>query len=103
MKKIKKIGVLSFGKFQGFIGALFGLLLGILYSFGGFMIDLLVSLGWITTQETPGLSWGTVLAFGALIGMPVIGGAIGFVFGLVEALVYNLIAPRIGGIKIEMK
>jgi len=49
--------------------ALLGLLAGILYSFGGLIIDILVSFGWITSSETPGLSYGTVFAFGALIGI----------------------------------
>jgi len=63
----------------------------LLYSFGGFLIDTLVTVGWITTNETPGLSYGTVLAFGALIGMPLIAGIIGFVLGIVEAVLYNLV------------
>jgi hypothetical protein len=32
----------------------------------------------MTTNETPGLGFGTVLAFGALIGMPVIFAIAGF-------------------------
>ncbi|MCT4623819.1 MAG: hypothetical protein N4A46_09375 [Schleiferiaceae bacterium] len=65
------------------ICATVGLSLGVLYSFGGLIIDTLVSLELISSNETPGLSYGTVLAFGALIGMP----AIGFVFGVVLGLV----------------
>ena len=54
-----------------------GLVCGVLYSFGGFFVDLL----------TIGLNGGTVLAFGALIGMPVIFGALGFCLGALIALV----------------
>ena len=53
-----------------------GLIFGVLYSVGGFFIDLL----------TIGLNGGTVLAFAALIGMPVAFGLIGFVAGTVGAL-----------------
>ena len=72
MVKVKKIGVISFTKLHTILGALVGLILGVIYSFGGLLIDTLVTMGWITSQETPGLSYGTVLAFGSLIGMPII-------------------------------
>ena len=48
-----------------------GLGCGMLYSFGGVVVDML----------TIGLNWGTAMAFGALVGMPVVFGAFGFVCG----------------------
>ena len=54
-----------------------GLVCGVLYSFGGLIVDLL----------TTGLNWGTAMAFGALIGMPVIFGASGFLLGALLAFV----------------
>ena len=103
MARSKKIKVLSFAIFQGFLGTLLGLIVGIIYSFGGFIIDLLVSLGWVMTTETPGLSYGTVLAFGALIGMPIIGALAGFFLGIIEALLFNLVAGWFGGLDIDFK
>ena len=104
MAKLKKIGVLSFAKLQAVIMAIVGLIAGILYSFGGLIIDVLVSIGWISSASasTPGLGFGTVLAFGALIGMPIIFATVGFIVGLIEAFLYNLFARWFGGIEIEM-
>jgi hypothetical protein len=85
-----KIKILVFAKFQAYLMGLIGLLLGILYSFGGLIIDASVTLGWITSSETQGLSYGTILAFGALIGMPIIFTSFGFILGMVEAILYNL-------------
>lgn len=90
MKKLNRISIFSFAKFQAFLMALVGLLVGILYSFGGLLIDSLVSLDLITSNETPGLSDGTVLAFGALVGMPIIFAIVGFLTGIIEAVFYNL-------------
>ena len=101
MKKLKKIKVFSFALFQALLFGLVGLLAGILYSFGGLAIDTLVSLDLIITNETPGLSYGTVLAFGALIGMPLIGAGAGFILGGIEAILYNLFAKYSGGVKIS--
>ena len=101
MKKLKKIKVFSFALFQALLFGLVGLLMGILYSFGGLAIDTLVSLDLIITNETPGLSYGTVLAFGALIGMPLIGAGAGFILGGIEAILYNLFAKYSGGVKIS--
>ena len=103
MPKVKKIGVFSFTKLHTILGALIGLILGILYSFGGLLIDTLVTMGWITSQETPGLSYGTVLAFGSLIGMPIIFAMFGLVVGLLGALLYNVFAKWFGAIKIDFK
>lgn len=87
----RKINLVSFAKQQVTIWALTGLLAGIFYSFGGLLIDALVTIGWITSQETPGLSYGTLLAFGALIGMPIIFASFGLVLGIIGAFLYNLI------------
>ncbi len=86
---MKKLNVVEYAKLQAYIFGLLGLLAGLLYSLGGFFIDLFVTLNLITTTETPGLSYGTVLAFGALIGMPLIGAICGLILGLVGAYVYN--------------
>lgn len=94
MKKSNTIKVFALAKFQAILTALLGLLAGILYSFGGLIIDTLVSLQWITSIETPGLSYGTFLAFGALIGMPVLFGVFGFFAGVIQAILYNVFVKK---------
>ena len=54
-----------------------GLLLGLLYAAGGLIIDLF----------TIGLNLGTVLAFGAIIALPVLFGAVGVIVDFVIKLV----------------
>ncbi len=101
MRKVKKIKVLAFARMQAVFASLVGLLAGVLYSFGGLAIDTMVTLGWIVSSETPGLSYGTLLAFLALPVMPLFFAALGFILGVVEALLYNFFAKRLGGIRIE--
>jgi hypothetical protein len=103
MPKSKKIDLFSFTKLHTLIGALAGLILGIIYSFGGLIIDTLVTLGWITSQETPGLSQGTLLAFGALIGMPAIFAIFGFIVGIIGAILYNLFSKFLPEIDLDIK
>lgn len=70
--------------------AYLGLACGVLYSFGGLVVDLL----------TIGLNRGTLMAFGALVGMPVIFGSVGFLAGAVVAVMANGIGAavdRMGG------
>lgn len=57
--------------------AYLGLACGVLYSVGGFIVDVL----------TIGLNWGTAMAFMALVGMPVVFGAVGFLGGALIAVV----------------
>jgi hypothetical protein len=57
----------------------------------------------VTTSETPGLSYGTVLAFGALVGMPAIGAVCGFVVGIVGSFLYNMVTRWTGGIEMNIE
>lgn len=70
-----------------------GLIAGIFYSFGGLIYDL----------STIGLNGGPALAFFALIGMPLIFAACGFIVGAIEAVLYNLVAGWFGGIEMDFK
>ena len=88
----KKINILKYAKFQGLICAFVGLLLGFLYSFGGLAVDALVSFELtdpIIWEDTPGLSKGTLLAFIAIIVMPIYFGILGFIFGIFGAFLFN--------------
>ena len=103
MVKLQKIGVVSSVKVHVALMGILGLFCGIIYSFGGFIIDILVSVGWVRSSDTPGLSDGTILAFGALIAMPVLFSLVGFAYGSMAAILYNLVASRVGGIECEFK
>lgn len=62
--------------FLGKFGAQIGLTLGVFYALIGFFYDL----------KTTGLNAGTAMAFGAILGMPIMFGAAGFILGLIVAL-----------------
>ncbi|MDE2900313.1 MAG: hypothetical protein OXN15_04730 [Chloroflexota bacterium] len=103
MKTLTAVSVVSSARLAAAVMGLAGLAAGMLYAFGGALFDTLVTLGWVASAEsgslsTPGLGWGTVLAFGALVGMPLIFAAAGLVAGTVGAILYNVVARRVGGI-----
>jgi len=100
---IKKLNVLSFALMQAKLVGLVGLLLGIIYAFGGLILDCLISIDILTTNESLGLSEGTLLAFGSLVGMPLIGIACGFALGIAEAILFNLTSRIIGMLKLEYR
>ncbi|TYT27368.1 hypothetical protein FZO89_14485 [Luteimonas viscosa] len=93
---IKKLDVLSVGKITGIIAAAFGLLAGLLMLvFGSLFAGILGSQG-----ESGGLA---ALGGGivGLIALPILYGIAGFIGGLIQAVIYNLAAGVIGGIRIE--
>ena len=92
MAKVKTVRVFSFAKFQAVLMAPAGLIAGILYSFGGAIYDVLT---------TGSVNLGTALAFLALIGMPITFATFGFLLGLIEAVLYNLLAGWFGGVEID--
>ena len=81
MARARRLQVLMSAKIVGVVTTYLGLVAGILYSFGGFFYELVSGT----------LNTGTVLGFGALVGMPVAFGMAGVVVGAVGATLYNLI------------
>lgn len=94
MKRLNRIGVLTAAKLLAVLMGMLGLLAGILYSIGGAVYDL---------AATGSFNQGTALAFLALIGMPVLFGAAGFILGALWTYLYNLAAGWVGGIEIDIE
>jgi len=94
-----QLKTIAFAKFQATLFCFIGMVAGIIYSFGGLLIDSLSSLGWMTAAESPGLSIGTLLAFGALIGMPLLFALAGFICGIFEATLFNFCSKHFGPFK----
>ncbi|MDP6418463.1 MAG: hypothetical protein QGG80_03225 [Candidatus Krumholzibacteria bacterium] len=91
MARLKRLGVFFSAKLQALVMAALGFIAGVLYAFGGFFYELF----------TGTLNSGTALAFMALIGMPLMFAACGFVAGAVGAVLYNLVARWFGGIEMD--
>lgn len=99
----KQIRIFSFARFQAILMALLGFACGILYCFVGLLIDTSVTLDLLSSEmmKTPGLSSGSLLAFGSLLGMPIIFATLGFVIGVFQAAVFNLFAKWLPNIKMN--
>lgn len=93
---IKKLDVVSVGKISGIIAAAFGLLAGlILLVFG----SLFAGLAGASGEAGPLAAIGGGVA--GVVVLPLLYGVIGFIGGMLQALIYNLAAGVIGGIRIE--
>jgi hypothetical protein len=92
---IRRFGAFSVGKILGSLYAILGLLIGGVFS-------LLAVLGGMASGQGgvgPGMAFGAA----AVIMFPLIYGAIGFVGGILAAVIYNSLASILGGIEIELE
>jgi|TARA_Y100000310_G_scaffold108411_1_gene106833 hypothetical protein len=95
MATIKKINALSLAKVMGLIYAFFGAILGA-------VLTLFSLMGIAYSQADLGVV-GIWIGTAGIIIVPVVYGIIGFIFGLLIAALYNLVARRIGGLEIEIQ
>ena len=98
-KTLQLIPVMSFALMFACIEALLGLLLGIFYAivFGAIFSTIPNSVSGITLN---GL--GILFSEAATI-MPILGFISGLIIGVTIAVIYNFLAPRIRGIKLQFK
>ena len=92
MSLSKKTNPLQLAKLQAVLFGLIGLCFGIYYSIGGMFIDILVSAEVLQAEnwDTPGLTIGALMAYMALVAMPLFTAICGFTLDLVKGLLYNL-------------
>ena len=99
-KTISSVPVIPFALMFGVISAVIGLVVGIIYAvvFGTIMSAVPIS------NELFNFGWFSVLfSVGAVVIMPILGFAGGFIQGVIYAALYNFLAPKIGGIKLQFK
>lgn len=98
MKELKKVDVMSAGKISAILMLLLGILVGLIMLVVGIFI-LIYSVA--TGDFTSLLSFFGMFVMVMLI--VVFYTLMGFVAGIIYAAVYNLIARKWGGLKIELK
>lgn len=97
-KRIRSFDVLSAGKIMGVMYAAMGLLIG-----GIFSIVSLLGFAIGAGQGNEDAFFSLFFGVGAIVVLPIFYGVMGFLFGLISALVYNLIAGLIGGLELELE
>ena len=96
---IRRVGVLSVGKMMGALYALLGLIAGAFFA----LFSLLGAAVGMANSESSDAFVGLIFGVGSVIFLPIFYGILGFVFGLITALLYNGVARLIGGIEIDVE
>ena len=94
MHIIKSVGVLSVAKIMGLMYACLGLIFAPLF----LLIGLLASAAGQHNNPLAG-----IFSIGFAVFFPVLYGVIGFIAGLIGALLYNLFARWVGGFALELE
>ena len=100
--RIRKLGILSVAKMYAAIMLVISLLISIPYG----LIIMVFGAALIGTGERGGMAAGggsIVAGLAVMIILPIVYSAMGFVFGAIGALLYNLFAGFVGGIEIEVE
>jgi hypothetical protein len=93
-RRIKRFAPLQLGKVMGLTYGVLGLFFCPI-----FLLMALLSHAMPPQQRVGMMAFGT----GFAIAMPFLYGAMGFIFGVIGAFIYNLIAKWVGGIEVEVE
>jgi len=99
---IRRFGVISVAKMHGLLMFIFGLIIGILYGLFFIVFGAAMSAAGGSDARVGGMS-SIVAGIGFMIGVPILYGILGFVMGIIGALIYNALSGIIGGIKFELE
>jgi hypothetical protein len=101
---IRRFSVFSVAKIQGLLAFVIGLLIGVIYGLS-FMIfgAAISSLAPHGDSQAMGGAGAIVIGIIIMIAVPVFYGILGFVGGMIGALVYNAAAGIVGGIRFEIE
>src|ERR1043165_710164 len=99
---IKRFGVFSAAKIYSVVRGGVGPLLGILYGLFCIIFGAAMMAG---SGRNSGAAGASTLVIGLvmMVAIPVFYGIIGFIFGAIGALIYNIAAGIIGGLELELE
>lgn len=101
-KTIVRIPAMPFALMSGAISGVLGLLMGVLMSaFWASILSMINSMPSYSRPSLPGFS--VFFGIWAIVFFPITMFVAGLVQGLIMAAVYNFLAPRIGGIRLQFK
>jgi hypothetical protein len=90
---VKQFGIVSVGKFFAVFGLVWGFFMGIILAAG------LGGMGSGFGAHALGIGAGLL----GLVFMVIIGGVIGFIGGVIVAIVYNIVLGAMGGIEMDLE
>jgi hypothetical protein len=93
---IKRIGPFSVGKIAGALYAVIGVCLGAVFS-------LMAMAGGMAADTDGAAGFGALIGVGAIVIFPILYGGLGFVFTMLAAALYNLIAGWVGGVELDVQ
>lgn len=110
MNEIKSIDPISVGKIMGLFTAIIGFFIGLFITiisviFGTMGTSAFSQFSQFATSSVPVMQFLPVLWFVgavAIVVFPIVYGVFGFIWGALAGAIYNLIAGRVGGVKIEL-
>src|SRR5215207_2968712 len=100
--QIRRMGVLSCAKIYSITLAAMGLIIGVIYGLIFMVVGGAMMAG---GGRDAGMAGGSSLVIGLvmMIAIPVFYGFIGFIGGIIGALVYNVAAGVVGGLELELE
>ena len=100
--QVKRVGIFSYAKISAVITSAFGLIFGVIYGLIVIIFGAAMLAG--GGRDTGAAGAGSiVVGLLIMIGLPIFYGILGFIFGAIGALVYNVAAGFVGGIELELE
>ena len=93
---VKRIGPLSVGKIAGTLYAVMGVLIGA-------VVSLIAMAGGMASDSAAGSGFGALIGVGAIVLFPLLYGGLGFIFTMIMAVLYNVVAGIVGGVELDLQ
>jgi len=100
---IRRFGVFSVAKLQALLMFVMGLFIGVIYGLFFMIFGAAISAMAPRGGQAAGGIGTIVIGIVIMIGVPIFYGILGFIGGIIGALVYNLAAGIVGGVKFELE
>ena len=100
---IRRFGVLSVAKIYGLLMFIFGVIIGVIYGLFFIIFGAAMSAMGPGRDAAAGGISSVVMGIAMMIGVPIFYGILGFIMGAIGALIYNVVAGIIGGVKFELE